>query len=205
LDEESVNTVHCVLLDMYPDMPLSQVRYQKGTNPLSIAPWFDNVSYEGDFDVPEYMEEWALQYRGPKLVRGGMRQRVFGVFPVLSKFPLVKFNKKMCLSPGTHFIQGARVSQIRGGLLHFKYLDDFYDSVKREVERRQHYNNAIEYRGYLEKVKREENFALLCGHSIKYENSEQLVMVGVMKTSDRLRALAKAADTGTSKNLLTGD
>src|SRR5215475_8176401 len=41
LDRESFDALDCVLLDMYPDRPLSEIKYTQGTNPLQIASWFD--------------------------------------------------------------------------------------------------------------------------------------------------------------------
>jgi hypothetical protein len=191
LADEPANAMDCVLLDMYPDLPLSQIEYKRGTNPLSVADWFDNTPYVGDLAPPRYMHQWNMVYNGPKRVRGGMRKRVFGINPIISKFPLVKFNKSMFISRGAHFIQNAQISTIRGGLLHFKYLHDFVESVKREVKREQHFENATEYRSYLKSIESCQDLYLKSPLSEKFRDSEQLVSLGILKTSDKLQALAK--------------
>src|SRR5206468_3189906 len=106
--------------------------------------------------------------------------------PCVSKFPLVKFNKSLFLSTGLHWIQGARVSDIRGVLLHFKFLDDFIENVKREAAREQYWNGASEYKGYLSILNRCPDLSFHSATSAKFKGSEQLVALGIMQTSGRL-------------------
>jgi hypothetical protein len=88
----------------------------------------------------------------------------------------------MALSAGTHLIQGARVADLRGALLHFKFLDDFTANVQREIAREQHWNNAQEYKGYGTVLSLNPNVSFVSPISEKFVSSSQLVTLGVMKT-----------------------
>jgi hypothetical protein len=185
LDGESFDALDCVLLDMYPDRPLNEIKYTQGTDPLQIASWFDKPSYIEFGAGPWYSHEWNILHQGPLRFSGGMRERVFGVKACVSKVPLVKFRNSIFLSLGTHLIQGARVADLRGALLHFKFLDDFAANVQREIAREQYWNKAQEYKGYGAVLGRDPNLNLMSPISQKFVSSSQLVTLGVMKTSTK--------------------
>jgi hypothetical protein len=69
--------------------------------------------------------------------------RIFGI-----KFPLVKIRSNTHLSPGSHIINGAMIANLQGVLLHFKYFNDFILRINEEIERGQHWNNAVQYNEY---------------------------------------------------------
>src|SRR5689334_10124998 len=191
LDHTASNAMDCVLLDMYPDVPLDQIRYRRGTDPLQTACWFDAGPFTEVRAGPVYMPAQNLVHDGPERLFGGMRKRVFDANPCLSKVPLVNFTKSMCLSVGTRLVEGARVSEIRGALLHFKYLQDFSDNVQREAVRGQYWQGASEYKRYLSVIGRVPQLNLHDPSSVKYEDSRQLIELGIMKASERLAGFAE--------------
>jgi hypothetical protein len=148
LDRESFDALDCVLLDMYPDRPLSEISYTQGTDPLQIAPWFDKPSYIECGADPLDWHGSNILHLDPLRLFGGMRERVFGVEVCVSKVPLVKFRKSIALSVGTHMMQDAQIADLRGALLHFKFLDDFAANVRREIAREEYWNKAQGYTGY---------------------------------------------------------
>ena len=90
----------------------------------------------------------------------------------------------MFLSRGTHWIQGGRVADLRGALLHFKYLDDFPQNVKQEVMRGQRsFGNDLEYNRYLAALSRFPDLCLHADLSVRFSDSAQLVNLGIMKRS----------------------
>jgi hypothetical protein len=185
LDKEHFETLDCVLLDMYPDAPLDAVAYKRGTDPLLVTPWFDRSSYVSGMGGPLYIDEQQIIYEGPERLFGGVRKRVFGCSDAcLSKFPLIKFSKSMFVSPGTHFIEGAHAAHIRGALLHFKYLDDFSERVREEVAREEHWRKATEYKEYLRTLNDFPDINLCSSSSARFVDSNQLVSLGIMKTSE---------------------
>jgi len=185
LEEEYTNAMGCVLLDMYPQAPLNQTKYQSGTDPLLTASWFDTNSYAERNPGPLYIAEHNIIHDGPAQSYGGMRKRVFGIDPCVSKFPLVKFKKSMFLSTGSHWIEGARVSDIRGALLHFKFLDDFVENVKAAAAEGQYWRNSIEYKAYLSAIQKNPDLILHSTASVKFRGSQQLIALGIMRTSGR--------------------
>jgi hypothetical protein len=185
LDRESFDALDCVLLDMYPDRPLTEIKYTQGTDPLQIASWFDKASYIELGAGPSDWHDSNILHQGPLRVYGGVRERVFDVQACLSKVPLVKFRNSIALSLGAHLIQGARVADLRGALLHFKFLDDFAAKVQREIAREQYWNGAQEYKGYGAVLSRDPNLNFMSPMSEKFVSSSQLVTLGVMKTSAR--------------------
>jgi glycosyltransferase involved in cell wall biosynthesis len=190
LDRERFNAVDCVLLDMYPNVPLNQVHYTRGNDPLLIASWFDNGGFEALPRGPIYYKEDNLVHEGPETIIGGMRKRVFGVNAWMSKFPLVKFKSSMSLAVGTHIIQGARVANIRGAVLHFKFLQDFVSNVEREAARKQYWNDSAEYQQYKAVTSKSQALNLYASVSTKFEGSKQLLDLGILKTSETLERLA---------------
>jgi len=190
LDRESSNAMDCILLDMYPGVPLSEVMYEADSDPLLTAPWFDKSPYTTGCGGPLYIREENIIYEGMERIFGGMRNRLFGVNACLSKFPLIKFNKRMFLSQGTHFVQNAWPSDIRGALLHFKYLQDFAVNVQREVQRNQHWHNAVEYRKYLSRLNGSLDLNFHSPLSTRFTDSHQLVALNLMRSSERLNAFA---------------
>lgn len=182
LEREGYDALDTVLLDMYPSAPLGSSRYRQGENPAQYAGCFDASPYdtalEGVRDIPEI----NMIYRGPPRLLGGMRKRIFGLAPCISKFPLVRFRPSMFLSAGTHFVDGAHVAPMRGALLHYKYLHDFEQNVRTEVQRGAHWNNALEYKRYLVTLEGTESMSFLGPSSEEYRGPRQLVEFGIMKS-----------------------
>ncbi len=199
LDQESSNAMDCMLLDMYPEGPITEVKYESGSDPLSAAPWFDKSPYTTGCGGPLYIREENIIYEGAERKFGGMRKRVFGVNACLSKFPLVKFNRRMFLSQGTHFVQNARPSDIRGALLHFKYLQDFAANVKKEVKREQHWHNAVEYKKYFSRLNSSSDLNFHSPSSARFTDSRQLIALNLMRSSGKLDAFAGASQSVASR------
>jgi len=187
LDIESFDALDCVLLDMYPDRPLSEIEYLQGTDPLQTAAWFDRPSYTEFGAGPWYCHEWNILHQGPLRLAGGVRKRVFGVTPCVSKVPLVKFRREIALSAGTHLIQSAQVADLRGALLHFKFLNDFAFKLRRDIEiaRHWHHYHAEENEAYRAGLNLTPSLNFISPISEKFVSSSQLVKLGIMKTSTR--------------------
>ena len=187
LERRNFNALRCFLLDMYPDKPLSVVKYIKGDNPLRIASYFDL-----DFDT----------FKGP-LYFGGVRKRVFGVNPCLNKIPLFKFEPYMFLTTGAHFLSTRRnfldgkkifIADIQGALFHFKFLDDFDKKIAEYL--RSGKDNFIgsayfEYMTYGNKIKENPALSLYYPGSIRYTNNNQLLKLGILKSSADLDNFVK--------------
>lgn len=176
-DSQGFDAMHALLLDMYPAGALKDAAYRAGDPFLSAASWFDPASHKViDYPYRNCETVW------PKRYMGGMRERVFGLKDVcLSKFPLVRFHRGMFVRQGTHAVEGARIADVRGCLLHFKYLGDFAPRVQYEAVRGEHWNGAIQYKAYARVVGNDPDFSLHGSCSVAYEGPEQIIRLGLMK------------------------
>ncbi len=187
LDGAGEDTLFCHFLDMYSDVPIRETRYRSGRDPLLTCPYFD-AEYErvkGTFhDHPN-----GTTYEIDTHI-GGMRRRVFGVDPYLSKVPLVRYDPSMLISRGWHGALGVRFSELQGVVFHFKYFHDFPERVAREARRPERINVVGEYRGYVEAIRREPDLCLHYDGSERFRDSDQLVRLGIMKTTPEFDRLA---------------
>jgi hypothetical protein len=103
--------------------------------------------------------------------------------PNLRKIPFVQW------LPGTrypnpHATTPIKLSDVTGVLLHFKFLEDFSARVNTEVIRKEHWQGASEYRRYRAKLKHRGGLSFHYDESVAYEDSQQLVRLGLMREDD---------------------
>jgi hypothetical protein len=179
LDEKKVSAVRSILLDMYSDKPIRDNIYKSGEDFLKLFTYYDR--------------EWCEDKRRVNsFFTGGMRMRVFGLKVCLNKVPLVRFNRRIFLTGGTHYIEDAKCyDQIRGVSLHFKYMQDFIERSQEEVERKQHWAQAKEYKQYMKKIEQNPNLNLSYGNSAKYTDTKQLIQEGIMLCSQEFKDYAE--------------
>ena len=181
LDRDSKTALPAFLLDMYPDKALNQTVYEKNTDPLSVASWFDG---------PQSGSYANKKTEGPVSRRGGVRRRIFGLSASLTKYPLVKFHPRMFLSQGTHWIEGAYIANMQAVLLHFKYLHDFSDKVHQEARREAYWRDALEYKQYSKVIDGSPELNLHSpSASVRFIDGDQLIKLGFMKSDARWDAL----------------
>jgi len=159
LNQKKSRSLHCILLDMYSNIPISEVNYKPGQNPLEVASWFD----------PNSHHKIRSRYYG------GMRERVFGITPCLTKYPLFYFDRDLHISRGTHEISEKPTEDIRGSLLHFKYMQDFYEKVIDGSKNEQYWNDSIEYKAYAKILEIYPHLNLWCQDSSKLSNKKKLL------------------------------
>lgn len=182
LDASSIRSFPAMLLDMYPKGPLGAQPYERGTDPLQIAEWFDSGNY-----VIERNRRF-----GNLWIQGGPRARTFfaetpELAPALNKIPLVKWHRKYVYVSSTHMLLPRGLNLVydewggekaSGVLLHTKFLDTFAPKAREELKRRQHYGASREYLAYAERM--EESPDLWCKWSERYINWRQLEILGLM-------------------------
>ncbi|MBS1302504.1 glycosyltransferase family 2 protein [Loktanella sp. SALINAS62] len=180
LDASSIKSFGAMLLDMYPKGRINDVPYQRGTDPLQIAEWFDSGNYTINRN-PNFANLW---------IQGGPRSRTFFAgeperAPALNKVPLVKWNRRYAYVSSTHMLLPRGLNLVydewggekaSGALLHTKFLSSFSDKAKEEMERKQHYANSHEYRAYAQ----DDSPDLWCPWSERYINWRQLEILGIM-------------------------
>ena len=182
LDSSNIRSFGAIMLDMYPKGKITDIPYQRGTNPLDVAPWFDAGNYMISRN-PGYLNLW---------IQGGPRARVFFAdkprkAPALNKVPLVKWSKSYTYVSSTHMLLPRGLNLVydtvggekaSGALLHTKFLDTFGAKAKEELSRGEHYADSAEYQAYVAGLK--DSPDLWCKWSEKYINWRQLEILGIM-------------------------
>jgi len=175
LNHLGAQALPCVALDMYAASPLADAVHRPGSPLVGTCSYFDAAPYQMvRTDVCPYFE-----------IHGGLRQRLAGVAAsgppsVLSRVPLVRWQSGMQYLRGTANISPVVTASIMGALLRFDFLSDHRERANSEF--------AID-----------DSTNLYGAASAKFENSAQLVKLGLMTTaksyeeSVRLTSAARTA------------
>lgn len=180
LQETGCNALHAILLDFYPEGPISDVNYVSGKDYFETAWFFDPFSSLAK--APRhFFRGTGLDYR----FEGGSRKRIFGVAACCSKFPLFYYGPGIFLTDGQHYLEAGRFSELRAVLCHFKYLQDFAPHVREEVARGQHWGGAVEYRAYADTLDRTEaGLHFYNQDSLRFSGTSQLEECGFLTRPD---------------------
>lgn len=192
LESRNETAIRTFLLDMYSDQSVAATSYRSGGNPLEVLNYFDTDYRKTQFSFPDRPKGKSYSF---EIFTGGMRDRVFGRSnppSILSKVPFFKNTEGTYLSQGMHAINGATLSEVQGVIFHTKFLSDFIAEVEEECEREQHYGNGFYYKIFHQKLKETPNIQFYHEGSVKFENSQQLVELGLMKTTPKFEAFAQS-------------
>lgn len=182
MDDQGLMALGTMMLDLYPDGPLSQAQIASGDNPLSVLRWFDPGNYAVQVQEP----------MGNLWIQGGPRQRLFFAeeprrAPTLNKIPLVRWNRRFAYVNSTHSMLPPRMNrvyapdggeQISGLLLHTKYLPEIIEKSAEEKSRKQHFANSALYDGYYDAVMTDP--VLRCATSERLTSWRRLESLGLM-------------------------
>jgi glycosyl transferase family 2 len=182
LERSGAEALGAVMIDMYGDGPIAAAAYRPGTPFFQASPFFDPKPGR----VRPTYDAGCL----PEQMFGGVRERVFwhGKFkqmrpPCLSKVPLVKWRRGMSYRVAQHVLTGARLSNHRTAILHFKFLTGFEEALKTSLQE----NEGVEEAGlkervaYAELLRANPGLCLRDANSVRYEGTSQLVRLGWIK------------------------
>jgi len=191
LDESGSDALQALVVDMYGRGAIVDAAYRKGQSFLDACRYFD----------PELGTTLATDGKCPPvLMFSRFRERAFwhGKHrkkrpPCITQVPLVKWRKGTAYLVAQHLISPLRLSELQAGVLHFKFLPGFYDSIVKSLED----NKAVaekgleERRSYVDALARDPALNLFHKGSVRYKDSRQLVSLGWMKTSPAYATFAK--------------
>jgi glycosyltransferase involved in cell wall biosynthesis len=100
--------------------------------------------------------------------------------PTLPKIPFLRWLPSMRYQ-NPHATTPIRLSEVTGILLHFKFLADFSERTANEMKRKEHWDGASEYARYWEKLRKHPRLTFHYGGSLRYEGSEQLIRLGLLR------------------------
>jgi glycosyltransferase involved in cell wall biosynthesis len=177
LNSEGTSAVYCTLIDMYADKPLAHLQYQAGDDPVEVCPCFE-------VDTIRSLGNHPRDFGYAPSFNGGMRKRVFDLDVCLDKISLFKFTPGMTLHEGLHRLSNATISNIRGAVLHFKYLPDFSLRAAAESAREEHWSEAFEYKRYSAALQQNPNLRFYAANSHRYRSSEDLLRLGILRSTE---------------------
>ena len=177
LDNYGYRGLFTIMLDCYGKGPIDSYEYKAGQDFLVTCPYFDKTGY--------YVSNNSqFPYFG---IFGGARYRAFyeqdneRQGPTLKKIPLVKWGSDLEYLSVTHSTTPIQLADISGALLHFKYIDNFFEHVKTEVQRED--RNMKDYQQYKATIDENPKLDLFCDQSRAYKDSTQLLEYGLITTS----------------------
>ena len=186
LEGRGIESFGAVMLDLYPQGPLSGTTYGPGDDPTEALPWFDAGNYRRQRHKV-YDNEW---------IQGGVRDRMFFASeparaPTLNKVPLVRWNRRYAYVTSTHQILPRRLNRVfetqvagrpSGVLLHTKFLQNVIEKSREEQSRRQHFENSALYQPYYAALIADPD--LWTPQSRRYTGWQSLVDAGLMSGGD---------------------
>lgn len=172
-----------IMIDAYSRSPVADTEMGPEDNPFDLCPYFDRDGYVQ-----------KQNYMSGTFIQGGPRLRIFNKTtpkeaPALNKIPLVWWKKHYRYQSSSHDMWPWSLNRmavkagipLSGCLFHFKFVSSLRDKVEEEMNRRQHYGGSREYKRYREYL---ENSLYLDGVSVKYEDDEQLIKLGLMNSGE---------------------
>ncbi len=182
LEDEGRCAFPAMMLDLYPQGPLSDHAAGPGQDPVEVLGWFD----AGNYTMVENPGLWNLW------LQGGARARAFFAgdprrAPTLSKTPLVRWNRRYVYVNSTHSLLPRRLNRVYGQtggeapsgvLLHTKFLPGIVERAREEQARGEHFHDGAKYQDYYQQVIAAPD--LWHRHARRYTGWRQLEALGLM-------------------------
>ena len=181
LEKNGDEAVSSFMLDIYPKDINTQLSINHTDNLLEKCEYFYN-NYQ-------FQQKGSAPYINPT---GG----VFSYFNItlysIAKTSLFKNKSNFRFLSSTHQTTPVKISPITSCYLHTKFVGDFYAMSKKAVLEKEHATGGQQYNHYIRMFNSldDDNFSFASlDKSIKYENSQQLVDLGLIKTSEEWEKL----------------
>jgi hypothetical protein len=182
LDRQGRRSFGALMVDMYPEGPVSQPGPAPGEDPLQHLQYFDAGNYQVQVQ-PRMGNLW---------IQGGARARAFFGLeprraPTLNKIPLVKWHWRFAYVNSTHALLPPHLNKIyetdggeltSGVLLHTKFLPEIVVRAAEEKARGEHFAEAAHYGAYYDRLV--DDPCLHTSGSSRYTGWRQMEALGLM-------------------------
>ncbi len=182
LDIAGRDAMGALMLDLYPEGPLTAAPHLPGDDPLKVLTHFDSGNYRA-----RHHAVYDNLY-----IQGGARARAFFAAdparaPTLNKVPLVRWNRRYAYVSSMHQMLPPRLNRVfpaqdvagpTGVLLHTKFLPAIADRSAEEMRRKEHFENSALYDDYYRALTRDP--VLWHEAAERYRDWQQLVTLGLM-------------------------
>jgi hypothetical protein len=166
LQKRGIYHLPAPMIDLYPPGRVVDGHYtgQDGQMPWEVASHFDTSGYEMK------LSSHTLK------IEGGVRWRAFGSLPLLTKFPVMYWQKRTHLKKTVHHPAPywRNFEFPLGVLLHFKFFADFEARFDATATSGQHYKRGAYYRHILNQIEKPDDLVLESGISAPYRDPEDL-------------------------------
>jgi Glycosyl transferase family 2 len=171
--------------------------------PIGIRPvrgWPEQAYLKANPEVAAAISEGIIESGLEHYLRFGQFEGRFLGFdpsPCLTVAPLVRWSGSKKFVTGRHHLRGAAFTtahEFGAALLHFKMLDDFAVRAHQEARRGEHWQEAVEYRRYDERLTANPMLSPRFDGSVRYAGSQQLVDLGYMRDARNAPGVADAGN-----------
>src|SRR5215212_6282017 len=154
LSGNSYTAVAALMLDMFPEEPLSGREENLEDEPLKERHRFYDISNLKRVSIKKNprLRNNTLQSDEIETFRNGIDNTVFGTEPLRTKFPLVFTDGRIKpFDRSSHWVDNAKIADISCVLLHYKFLDGyFHKRTLQAVQEENHYKNSRGAKKHLE-------------------------------------------------------
>ncbi len=188
LNANSYTAVVAQMLDMFPALPLAQVKDKRGERMQETHVYYDISALR----KTEYL--WSTRSNPEiKMHWGGIRKAVFGSDNGLTKSPLVLMDGKVKTFITWHHVKGARMADISCILRHYPFVSTFYEKVQDAV-RTGRYGMGVtdEYKAYAQTLERNPDLTLKLRSAHLFTGLDPLIDEKFLIVSDEYRAWVAA-------------
>jgi hypothetical protein len=199
LSKNSYTAVVAYMLDMFPEKisanePLPEDLSVKGLKETNRFYDISGVTRESYHDVGEIGN--VLSNEEIEVLRGGVRQDVFNVRPMLTKHPLVFLDDKLRpMDLSDHWAGNAHVADFTGVLLHYKLSNNLYETVQQEIrDRRQLNRQKDRYGEYFRVLGENPDLVLKTDSSKELESINDLVGTAFVNVSRRYMSFVESEE-----------
>src|SRR5215216_478219 len=143
LTEKSYTAVAAQMLDMFPEEPLSGREETLQDEPLKERYRFYDISYITRTSIKENprLRNNTLESDEIEIFRDGIENTIFGSKPLRTKFPLVFTDGRIKpFDRSSHWVDNARIADITCVLLHYKFLDGYFQKQAAQAVREGRYH-----------------------------------------------------------------
>jgi glycosyltransferase involved in cell wall biosynthesis len=193
LNHKSFNAVVTQMLDMFSDRPIADAKIELNANLQTQYPFYDLSNIvKTPYTFGEISNPAIMTYHG------GIRKTVFGTNNCLSKVSLFLMDGKIRPFVAWHHAQNARLADISCVLLHFPFVDSFYEKVTEAVKSgRYGYLTTDEYTSYFAGLQKLPELRLKLESARKLASVDELVDNGfLVESADYRKWPADREDSG---------
>ncbi len=152
LNGKGYGAVLTQMLDMFPDRPMSSLAHKRRESLKQDHCYYDlsEVTRIGYLEEPltaAYGGKNTIAMADTAVYWGGIRKTILGIHCFLTKHSLFRTGDGLQLFPHVHYVNGARLADVSGVLLHYKFASNAADEAAQNqsafAATRHNYNKVI--------------------------------------------------------------